>query len=110
MRIPNPPKEYDRRWASELVRVLTSALDDASRPSGIGYRTYQASPLRVFDARDGTSAVAAVGTVAVVINGAQGVIIPVAGVGGAYSAPDSATTARVLSTLIADGKARGSIG
>lgn len=109
-RLPSPPIEYDQRWASDFVRVLEVTLNNLAQPVGVGYRPYYAAPSRVLDAGDGTSARGEVGTVQVIIAGANNCRVEVSGVGGSGSAPTNTKIAQVLATFLADAKARGLIG
>jgi hypothetical protein len=109
-RLPSPPPTYDRRWASDFVRVLDFALDELSQPIAVGYRALLASPHRALDAGDGTSARGEVGLVQVVVGGAGDCRVPVSGVGGNGTYPDNGQIALVLATLISDARARGILG
>ncbi len=56
VRLPQPPQEYDPRWATELVNALELILTQMTQPAQTGWSTSNVTTTRSLDADSTTTA------------------------------------------------------
>jgi len=56
VRLPQPPQEYDPRWATEIVNALELILTQITQPAQTGWTTNNVTTTRTFDANSTTTA------------------------------------------------------